>query len=928
MAAEPLLKTKLFVPQVRPEVVARSRLIGQLNAGRPGVLTLVSAPAGFGKTTVLAEWAAQTRVAWLSLDEGDNDPVRFFTYFIAALQTVLPHVDEAVLMAFRLPQPPPVEVALAGLINEIAAETSSFALILDDYHLIKARPIHQAITFLIDHLPVQTGPEGQRHGMRLVIATRTDPPLPLARLRGRGQLTELRAADLRFTTEEAATFLNRVMDLPLSGEDVAALEVRTEGWIVGLQLAALSMSGQDAPRLPGFIAAFTGSHRYVLDYLAEEVLQRQPEAVQTFLLYTSILNRLCAPLGDAVRGHEGQGNSHIITHPHPPAQEMLEYLERNNLFIVPLDDERQWYLYHHLFADLLRNQLGRLHPDLAPELHRRASRWYEQNGLMAEAVLHALAADDWSRAADLVGRSAWLLFNHGEMMTLLAWLTALPEELIRTRPNLCLYHAWILVLTGRLEAVEPRLQQAEQYLPQPAASTETREMLGHVTAIRAYVASVKGEAAHSVELARQALHSLPQHDLMTRSIINTILGTSSLLAGDVPGACQALAEAGEMARAVDNIQTAVAAFIILAAQQMVSGRLHQAAETLQTALDLTTGRAGKFLPLAGSVYWGLSKLHYEWNNLEAAARYAEESLKQGRLLGTSEFLTGAPLALARVRRARGDLAGAYEAFEQADQFVRHHKVLPWDVAGVEASRVWLWLAPVGGDLAAAARWAEVRQNGLPAEGELPYPQEREFLALARVLITLERYDDALDLLTRLRAAAEAGRRIGRVIEMLILEAVARQAKGEQKEAISLLEQVLALAEPEGYIRIFVDEGEPVAKLLRRIAKWAEGGRRKEYIHKLLTAFEKDTNVRFDLKDEKNFHLASRSFIPHPLVEPLSEREVEVLHEMAAGLSNAEIAGRLVIAVSTVKRHIHHIFGKLGVTTRTQALVKAKELGLL
>ncbi len=961
MEPEPLLKTKLFMPQVRPEVIERSRLISQLNAGRHSPLTLVSAPAGFGKTTLLAEWATLQKdeggrrkdenkepenelhpssltrsvhpfkVVWLSLDEGDNDLARFFTYFITALQNVLPGVGEAALLAFRSPQPPPVETLLTRLINEIASEATSFALVLDDYHLIKARPIHQAMTFLLDHIPAP---------LHLVIATRTDPPLPLARLRGRRQLTELRAADLRFTTEEAATFLNRVMDLPLSSEDVAALEARTEGWIVGLQLAALSMVGRDISRIPDFIAAFTGSHHYVLDYLAEEVLQRQPEAVQTFLLYTSILDRLCGPLCDAVlgRGAEGQGSrgETFITpaplHPCTPAssQETLEYLEQNNLFIIPLDDERRWYRYHHLFADLLHSQLNRLYPGLAPELHRRASQWHEGNGLMNEAVQHVLAANDWPKAADLVGQYAWPLFNQGEMMTLLGWLTALPEELIRTRPNLCLYHAWILVLTGQVEAVEPRLQQAEQHLPQPATSAESREMLGHVAGIRAYVASLKGEAAHGVALAHQALHYLPEHDLMTRSVINTILGTSSLLAGDVLGACQALTEAGEMARAVDNIQTAVAALIILAAQQMVLGRLHQAAETLQTALDLTTGREGKFLPLAGSVYWGLSKLHYEWNNLEAATCYAEESLETGKLLGTSELLTGAPLALARARRARGDLDGAYEAFQQADQFVRQHKVLPWDVAGVEAGRVWLWLAPGGGDRAAAARWAEARENVLQTEGELPYPQEREHLALVRVLLALERSDDALDLLARLSVAAKAGRRMGRVIEMLVLEAVARQARGELKPAISLLEQALALAEPEGYIRTFVDEGTVVASLLRRIAARDReaGGRRKEYIHKLLTAFEKDTNVRLDGKDEKSFHPSREAFSLHPLGEPLSEREVEVLREMAAGLSNVEIAQRLVIATSTVKRHINHIFSKLGVTTRIQAIVKAKELGLL
>ncbi len=895
--AAPLLKTKLFMPPLRHEAVQRPRLTARLDAGLRCALTLISAPAGFGKTTALLEWAGRlaARVAWLSLDEGDNDAARFCAYLVAALQTVLPGIGDPALAALRSPQPP-LETVLTGLINEIAAETGPLVLILDDYHTIRTPAIHDAVAFLIDHLPAP---------LRLVIATRADPPLPLARLRSRGQLAELRAADLRFTPDEAASFLNQAMGLGLSAADAAALEVRTEGWIAGLQLAALSLQGrQDAS---AFIAAFSGSHHFILDYLTEEVLRRQPPDVQTFLLCTSILDRLCGPLCDA-----------LLEDRAAPAQGTLEQLERQNMFIVPLDDERRWYRYHHLFADLLHSQLLRLHASRVPELHRRASLWHEQHGLTAEAVRHALQAGDGPRAAGLVEANGWPLLIRGEMMTVLGWLEALPEEQVRARPWLCIYHAWVLVMTGRLDAVEPRLQDAARnLLPSTGAG---REMLGHLAAIRAYAASQKSDAAGAITFAHEALECLPEHDLPVRSVVSYTLGVACLLADDVAGACQALAEAGRLGRASGNIHMAVPALCGLAGEQMVLGRLRQAQETLQALLPLTAGREGRPLPLAARVYSELSELHYEWNDLEAATRYAEESIKLGSLWGNTEAWTRAPLALAQALLAQGDTDGAYAALRKVDAFVRVHDTTASTIARVEACRAQLWLANIEENMAAAADWAEARASLLQPDMGLPLIRQREHLALARVLIALGRHGDALGLLARLRTAAEAGGHAGHLIKIRVLEALAHRAQGELKQALAAIEQALALAEPEGYVRTFLDESAPMAELLAGLSRdWRSP--HAGYVRRLLAAF----GIEVD-SQQRAVRLAKLD--ASTWAEPLSTRELEVLRLMAAGLSNGEIAGRLVVAVSTVKRHINHIFSKLGATSRTQAIVRARERGLL
>jgi LuxR family maltose regulon positive regulatory protein len=935
--AVPLIRTKIHVPSVRPELVSRLRLIERLNAGLEHRLTLISAPAGFGKTTLLSEWIQDRRTsplhfAWVSLDEGDNDPARFWTYFIAALQAAQAEVGKDALSMLQSSQPPPIEAILTILINEIIDRPGAFVLVLDDYHLIEAQLIHNALSFFLDHLPPS---------VHLVIAGRADPPLPLARLRGRSQLTELREADLRFTPDEAAVFLNQVMHLRLAAEDVAALAARTEGWITGLHMAALSMQGRED--IAGFIAAFTGSHRYILDYLVEEVLYRQPEEVQTFLLQTAILDRLTGPLCDAVTmarprdvhsGQAGRGNS----------QEMLERLDADNLFIMSLDEERRWYRYHHLFTDLLRNQLGRIQPDLLPTLHRRASDWYERNRLPAEAVGHALAAGDLERVARLVEGNALAMMDHGELTTLVKWLDALPGELVRSRPWLCVFYAWTLVYTGQLDVVEVRLQDAERSLDDltraeiptlcqvNASPGKVRQDIeGHIAAIRAYVAASREEIAQAIEFAHQAIRLLPERDLMARSFAALVLGSGYRYSGDLVAASQALVEAVATSRPAGDSHLAILSSCNLAGQLIYQGQLYKAAaifrELLQPvspALPLSSkgerggGTSVRRLPFTGLASTGLATVLREWNDLESAERLAKEGLELSKQWEQAEILMHGYVELAQVLQAREHEDEALDAVRRARQIARG--VAPLFVDTTAAVEARLWLAQ--GDVAAAARW--VHESGVSVDDELSFRHGLLYTTLARVLIAQGKQDEALGLLARLLEVAEASGAIGYAIENLALQAIALQAQDEIDQALATLERALALAEPEGYVRTFADEGAPMAALLRKAAAW---GLYPDYVDKLLAALESE------IKGERKTPSSSpSSAIPgpgsSPLVEPLSEREIEVLRLIAAGMSNREIADELFLAIGTVKKHINNIFGKLSVRKRTQAVARARELGML
>ena len=905
--ATPILKTKLYIPPVRPEMVSRPRLVEWLNAGLDRKLTLISAPAGFGKTSLLSEWVARCelrkRAAWVSLDEGDNDPTRFWSYSVAALQTIVADIGEAALAMLRSPQPPALEPVLTTLINEITAIPEHFVLVLDDYHVIQAQAIHDALAFLLDHLPPH---------MHLVIAARADPPLPVARLRGRGQVTELREADLRFTAGEVAAFLKQVAGLDLAADDVAALTARTEGWIAGLQMAAASMRGRED--VPGFIAAFTGSHEYIADYLSDEVLSQQPKSVRTFLLQTSILERMTGPLCDAVTGQGG-------------GRQALEGLKEANLFIVSLDDERRWYRYHHLFASLLRQRLQQTQPDSVPELHGRASVWYEQNGFVVEAIGHALSGSDFDRVEQLVAERALTMMYHGELATLMGWLEALPHQVVRSRPWLCVAYAWVLGFAGRPGSVEPRLHDAERALEGFDDHVERQRIAGHIAALRAYLSTQDREFSRAVALAREALERVPEDDRMVRSLATAVAGNVLRMSGDLAAAARATTEAIALAEAADAHSLAIDARCDLVKLQMAQGQLRKAAATCHDALRLAGGPTGRGrwpLPIIGQVSAWLSLILGEWNDLEAALHYARDGLEVCRRWGQAGYLGLAYYALAKTLQAMGDTRGALDAIQQAVQAAAD---LPASIiALVTAWEMQIRLAQ--GDTAAAWRWAQA--SGLSVDDGLEFHRYEEYRTLAQALIAQGEPGDAVDWLARLLEMAEATGAMGYAIEVLVLQAIALQANDQADQALATLKRALALAEPEGYVRTFIDEGAPMGQLLQQaIAR----GMAADYVSKLLAALEgetKDEPFALPVPRQVEGSVAKGPALSgiEGLVEPLSERELQVLRLLTTHLSRREIADELYISANTARFHIKNIYSKLGVHSRSDAIHRAGKLKLL
>ena len=881
----PILATKLYIPPPRPKVVFRPRLIERLNEGLHRKLTLISAPAGFGKTTLVSEWVAgcERPSAWLSLDEGDNDPTRFLAYFVAALQTVAANIGKGVLGMLRTPHPPPTESILTALLNEITAIPDNLVLILDDYHVIDTRPIDDALTFLVEHLPPQ---------MQLVIATREDPQLPLARLRVRGQLTELRVSDLRFTPSEAAQFLNQGMGLNLSAEDVTALEVRTEGWIAGLQLAAISLQGhKDAT---GFIKSFTGSHHFVLDYLVEEVLQQQSESVQTFLLRTSILDRLCGSLCDAVL-HDPSASGH----------ETLAYLEHANLFIVPLDNERRWYRYHHLFADLLRQRLCQNIASFkvdevggVAELHRRASAWYEDNGLDLEAFHHATAANDVEHAERLIEGKGMPLHFRGAVTPVLNWLKSLPTTVLDDNPSLWTAYASVLLVTGQVTGVEQTLHSAETALQAAEPDDKTRDLIGRIAAIRATAAVNQNQVETIIAQSRRALEYLHPNNLAFRTSTIWKLGYAYHLQGDRAAARQAYTEVISIGQASGNMVFTLLATIGLGVLQEAENQLHLAAQTYRRVLQLFGDQP---LPFASEAYLGLARLFYEWNDLDAAQQHAQQSIELARLIENTDRVVACEVFLARLKLVRGDATGAAAILAKATQSVRQHKFV-YRMPEVAAAQVLTLLHQ--GNLAVAAELAETH--------ELPISQ-------ARVHLTQGDTSTALAVLEPLRRQVEAKGWDDERLKVMVLQAVARLAHGEKDKAVQLLCDALALAEPGGFIRLFIDEGTPMAHLL---SEAAANGIMQDYVGKLLAVFETEKQKG---ADKSSLPTATPA---QPLIEPLSRRELEVLQLIAEGLSNREISERLFLALVTVKGHNQKIFGKLQVQRRTEAVARARELGLL
>jgi LuxR family maltose regulon positive regulatory protein len=900
----PLLDTKLFLPVPRGGVVPRPRLSRRLERGAAAKLMLVSAPAGFGKTTLLAAWLAQGAgrpVAWLSLDEGDNGPETFWTYVIAALRTVVPDIGENELALLASSQPPPIHLLLTTLLNDLSALETDVVLVLDDYHLIESRDVHDSMAYLLDHMPPR---------LHVVIASRADPAVPLARLRARGELVEVRAAELRFTAQEAAAYLNGEMGLQLTAHDVAALEERTEGWIAALQLAALSMQGRDDAA--GFIAGFAGDDRYIVDYLAEEVLQRQSGRVRDFLLHTSLLSRLNGPLCDAVTA-QGRGRA------------MLETLDRGNLFLVPLDDRREWYRYHHLFADVLRARLSDESPDLVRELHRRASEWYGDHGERSEAIRHAVAGEHFDTAADLVELTLPALLRDRQETTLRGWLELLPEEVLRDRPVLSNGYAAALLSTGEVEGVERHLRDAERWLDGAAQSHRvdeppTRKVVAYdeldrlpagIAVHRAGLAMARGDPASTVTHARHALTLLPDGDDVGQGAATALLGLASWAGGDLEAAHAAYTDCVACMLRAGHLSDVLGCSITLADLRITQGRLRDAVRTFERALELAREHEGPVLRGTTDMYVGMSALHRERNDLDAARQLLTRCEELGEHNGLPQNRYRFRVAKARLREAEGDLGGALDLLDDAER-VYVADFSP-DVRPVPALRARTWLRQ--GRVDDALAWA--RDRGLSVRDQLSYLREYEHVTLARAHLAgheAERpehtLEEATELLRRLLHAAEAGRRNGSVIEILVLLALAARIRGDSVAASTSLERALTLARPEGYVRMFVDEGPPMATLLEAAA---ERGSNTGYARRLLTALGA---ARGPARARQG------------LVEPLSERELDVLRLLRSELGGPDIARELVVSLSTVRTHTSHIYAKLGVNNRRAAVRRAEELDLI
>lgn len=884
----PLLATKTKILPLREKKVSRPRLVEQINAGLARKLTLVSSPAGFGKTTLLCEFASSSQrpVAWVSLDEDDNDLIRFLSYTLAALRNVDPGLSDSVLAMLQTRNPERIEKILTVLINEIADEFAPAVLIFDDYHLITSQAVHEALAFIIEHKPEQ---------LHIIISTRADPLLPLARLRARHQMIEIRENDLRFTTAETSEFLNQVMGLELRDDEVFAMESRTEGWVTGLQLAALSLIEQD--NKSEFITSFAGSNRYILDYLGQEVLAGQDERTRLFLLQTSILERLTAPLCEAITGL-------------PDAQEILEYLEYNHLFLIPLDQERRWYRYHHLFAEFLSKLLHQTQPDQIPALHRKASRWFEAEGHIDEAIDHALSAGEHEIAMNLIEEIAETRLMRSETMAIKLWVERLPAEVVASRPSLELNYAWAIILMGStMEEIEPRLQSVdtdgvENYLD------------GSAAALRALMASMAGDFVSSRDFSARALELLPEDKLFLRSMVADNLGMVQILSGDYEGAIEAFDQAAELSQQAGNLMIAVAALCNMAGLWVLRGQLKRAWNAYQQAMLLATDERRRRLPIAGKALLGLGEIAREWNDFEAAEGYLVEGLDLFKQFGEIGSIISY-LTLARIKETQGNLIRAQEILDQARHLAVQFEGSKMDDELVEAYQVQLWIAQ--GEVNQAEHWVE--EKGIDDDilvDDLAAQQTPMWdvycLTLIRIYIAKDQYPDALLVAERMLSASRKYDRVRTVMRALVLKAYILEKMGRNQEALKVLEDALREGKAEGYVRVFLDEGETIIQLLNQAANQ---GIEPEYAEQLLAASSVAELVGKQVFQDQI-----------DLVEPLSYREIEVLQLIARGLTNQEIAGRLHISLSTVKGHTSNIYGKLAVHNRLQAVAKAEEMGIL
>jgi LuxR family maltose regulon positive regulatory protein len=897
--ATPLVATKLHAPTRRPDAVDRPALIDRLRRGTRSKLTLVSAPAGFGKTTVLAEYLAASHAAgwtaaWLSLDPSDNEPAAFWSHAIAALQTAVPGLGATLTPIVEAGQGP-VEPVLASLLNELSAMSSEVDLVLDDYHVIDRREIHEAVAFLLERLPPN---------IHIAISTRSDPPLPLARLRARGELVEIRAADLRFTEKEASAYLNGTMGLGLSTTDNAMLCERTEGWIAALQLAGLSLEGRhDAT---AFIAGFAGSDRYIVDYLVEEVLQRLPEEVRRFLIRTCFLSRLSGPLCDAVTGMSD-------------GKTMLAELDRQNLFIIPLDDRRQWYRYHHLFADVLLAHLSDEARGELPMLHRRASDWYDREGERFEAIQHVLASRDFERAAELIElASPEMQRNRGEAI-LRGWSRLLPRDLVRNRPVLGICLVGALASYGEFDGIADRLRDVERALAllaeaEPAApphgivvvdESQLPRIPGAVELYRAALAQVRGDVPALIEHAQRVLELAPLDDHVGRAAGSSMLGIAQWSQGNLEAARLAWTEGRNGLQRAGHISDVLGVSLALADINRAQGRLHEAVAVCEQALEIASTPGGRVLRGTADMHAALSDLHRERNDFVTARQHLSKSQELGEQAGLPQHPYRWRVAAALLRRDEGDLEGAATLLDEAERLYVSD-FFPY-VRPVAAMRARIRIAQ--GKLDDAAGWQ--RDSGVRVDDALTYLREFEHITLARLLLVKDTGStQAAGLLARLLEEAVRGGRGGSVIEISILQALADRGAGDPASPLVPLERALSLAEPQGYVRLFVGEGERIVPLLKAALKRSIT---PPYTLKLLSAFE----------------LPAQKAPAHPdLIEPLSDRELDVLRLLRSDLDGPDIARELMISLNTMRTHTKNIYEKLGVNSRRSAVHRAEELGLL
>lgn len=906
----PIIKTKINPPAFKRNMVLRNRITAGLSEGIQNgrTLTLVSAPAGFGKTTLVNEWinGSDLPVAWISLDESDSDPVRFLTYLVAALQTLISGVGDSVLAALQSSQPVSPKELLIMLLNELDATEDDFLLVLDDYHAIDSNAVDDLLTFFVEHMPAS---------MHLVITTREDPALPLARLRARNQLTEVRAAKLRFTESEAADFLNQVMGLNLSAEDIAVLETRTEGWIAGLQLAALSMQGKTDTS--EFIHSFSGANQFVLDYLLEEVLKKQSEALQEFLLRTSILNRLCGSLCDTLLQNEN-----------PLAQHMLETLEHDNLFVVPLDNERRWYRYHHLFRDLLRQRLSQKHDKgEVVEMHIRASEWFEQDGEIGEAFHHAVSAADFDRAARLL-ESNWLAMDENfQTGTWLGWVNQLPLSVRRVRPVLLTQIGWCYMDAGNAEASESILQEAETCLKRPleemviVEKEQFKALPARIAIAHAYNAQVEERFSDTFKFAEMAQDLAPHDDVFMQAQASAILSGSYWASGELDKSFELMSNWVDTAQQAGNFIFAIAASFGKADILITQGRLHDAMQVYQTALQLAEAHNAK--QHTAHHHLGLGLLHHEMGEDERAAHHLHNAFELGRHVTIVDWAYRRSLAQALLKESDGDYDAALDFLDEAQRYYVRSPIP--NLRPVDAMKARIYLKQNRFDKAQA--WAG--KSGLSLRDAPDFLHEFERLTLVRIALAEHQNDgneqhvfDALKLLDAQLKLAQKQNRLQSQVEILLLQAFAYQAKGESTQAMSALEHALKLAEPEGYLRFFINEGEAMRLLISdfrlTIGKAVHPLRR--YVEKLMAAFSQSTQPQNQKSQIQNLR--------SEMIDPLSERELEVLRLIAQGFSNQEITQKLVVALSTVKGHNLRIFAKLQAKSRTEAVARARELGLL